>query len=80
MIRATSLGATTPRSVTIAVTSSAGVTSKAGFHTPTPLGAERWPRQAMISSGERSSIGIAAPLGVAGSMVERRRGHVKGDV
>ena len=36
-------GSTTPFSVTIAVTRSAGVTSNAGFATATPSGAQRVP-------------------------------------
>ena len=51
----------TPCSVTIAVISAAGVTSKAGF---------RAGKRAVTSAGSRSSIGISAPVGVAWSIVE----------
>src|SRR5207247_9215844 len=54
-------GRLTPSSVTIAAISSAGVTSKAGF---------RAGKRAVISAPSRSSIGMAAPVGVAGSTVE----------
>src|SRR5215204_1267130 len=50
-----------PSSVTIAVISAAGVTSKAGF---------RAAKRAVISAPSRSSIGISAPVGVAGSTVD----------
>jgi hypothetical protein len=50
-----------PSSVTTAVTSAAGVTSKAGF---------RASKRREISDPDRSSIGISAPLGVAGSSVD----------
>src|SRR6185295_15620425 len=50
---ATSSGANTPRSVMIAVTSSAGVTSNAGFHTRASGGAAACPRQPATSSGAR---------------------------
>ena len=63
-------GANTPRSVMIAVTSSAGVTSNAGFHTRASGGAAACPRQPATSSAARSSIGMWAPSGVAGSTVE----------
>ena len=51
----------TPRSVTIAATSAAGVTSNAGF---------RAGNRVVTSAGSRSSIGISAP--VAQRRVERR--------
>jgi hypothetical protein len=51
----------TPRSVTIASISPAGVTSKAGF---------RASNRPVTSAGSRSSIGISAPLAVARSTVE----------
>ena len=44
------------------VMSSAGVTSNAGFHTAAPAAAVGWPPTERTSSGDRSSIGIAAPL------------------
>src|SRR5581483_707212 len=51
----------TPRSVTIAVISSAGVTSKAGL---------RAGKRSLSSVGSRSSIGIPEPSAVARSSVE----------
>ena len=51
----------TPASVTIALTSAAGVTSKAGF---------RAGKRSVTSRGERSSTGIAAPDGVPRSTVD----------
>ena len=51
----------TPASVTSAVTSSAGVTSNAGFQTA-PV--------ARTSAPGRSSISMSAPLGVPASSVE----------
>src|SRR4051794_2519207 len=68
--RAISPGREIPRSVTIAVTSSAGVTSKAGFQTLIPLGADGWPRQPVSSPAARSSIGIELPFAVERSTVE----------
>ena len=50
-----------PCSVTIAVISSAGVTSNAGL---------RAAKRVVSSAPERSSIGISAPVGVSGSTVE----------
>src|SRR5262249_51094835 len=50
----------TPFSVTIAVISSAGVTSKAGL---------RAAKRAVTSAGSRSSIGMRAPSGVPRSTV-----------
>ena len=54
-------GRCTPASVTIAVISSAGVTSNAGL---------RAGKRSVTSAGSRSSIGIPAPVGVARSTVE----------
>ena len=62
-------GSSTPASVKIAVTSSAGVTSKARL--------KRRQRSAATSAGSRSSIGIAAPAGVAGVERRQRRGDVE---
>ena len=57
-------GSSTPASVKMAVTSSAGVTSNAGL-------AADCPGTNATSPGSRSSIGIAAPSGVEGSTVDR---------
>src|SRR5690242_12148440 len=54
-------GSCTPCSVTIAVTSVPGVTSKAGL---------RAVKRAVTSPGSRSSIGISAPLSIEWSTVE----------
>jgi hypothetical protein len=59
-----------PRSLTIAVTSEAGVTSKAGLRTRALSGAARRPNARRISSGDRSSITISAPEQLPGSNVE----------
>ena len=61
----------TPASVTIAVTSSAGVTSNAGLKASPPVERAHAPR------GSRSSIGIAPPSGVAGIDRRQRRRHVE---
>ena len=63
-------GRWTPRSVTIAVISSAGVTSKAGFHTGDSAGAVGRPATSRTSAGSRSSMTMAEPSGMAGSIVE----------
>src|SRR6266542_4956867 len=69
--RACSYGArSTPRSVTMAVTSRAGVTSNAGWAAVTPGGAIRVPETSTTSAEERSSIGISAPDSSERSMVE----------
>src|SRR5262249_37600162 len=60
----------TPRSVTIAVTNLAGVTSKAGFSTCTPAGVIALPAKCVTSDGFRCSIGILLPSGVSRSTVE----------
>src|SRR5438105_2344301 len=59
-----------PASVTYAVTSSCGVTSKARFSTWTPAGARRRPPRVVTSPASRRSIGIAAPSGHSRSSVE----------
>ena len=59
-----------PCSVTMPVTRSCGVTSKAGFQTPAPAGATRDDPRCVTSRPLRSSIGIASPSGVPRSMVE----------
>src|SRR5205085_1987181 len=65
---ARSAGDATPRSVTSAVTSSAGVTSKAGLRTAVPGGATSTPPNATTSSAPRSSISMRSPSGTAGSI------------
>ena len=52
-----------PFSQIIAVMSSAGVTSNAGFQAEASSGAIRRPMGQRTSSGERSSIGIDSPFG-----------------
>src|SRR2546423_14437986 len=59
-----------PASVTIAVTSSAGVTSNAKFAAGAPSGATARPSTWVTSLRSRSSISISAPVAVWGSMVE----------
>ena len=59
----------TRRSVTMAVISDAGVTSKAGLSVRVPAGAVRTPRKVVTSSASRSSISIPSPSGVAESTV-----------
>ncbi len=61
--RSPSAGRMTRRSVTIAVTRSAGVTSKARFNARDPAGAVRRPPNASTSSSSRSSISISSPDG-----------------
>ena len=56
-------------SVTMALTSSAGVMSKAGFQAGLPGAAIRRPARLSTSSASRISIGMSAPVGVSGSMV-----------
>src|SRR5919204_4192260 len=68
--RAAAALATTPSSVTYAVTSSPGVTSKARFSTSTPAGARRRPPTTATSSAPRRSIGISEPSGQSGAKVE----------
>src|ERR1043166_8606507 len=60
----------TPRSVTIAETRCAGVTSKAGFQTGNPSGAERSERKPSTSEGARSSIWMSDPSEMDASIVE----------
>ena len=62
--------AATPRSVTSAVTSAAGVTSKAGLRTPVPGSVASTPANARTSSPSRSSISMLSPSGRSASMVE----------
>ena len=64
---------TTRRSVTIAVISSAGVTSNAGLRVRVPAGAVRTPPNAVSSSEGRSSMMIAVPSGVPGRPWTRAR-------
>ena len=59
---------TRPSSVTIALISSAGVTSNDGFRTAVPGGAIATPRISSTSSAGRSSISIDEPSGVARSI------------
>ena len=63
-------GRATPRSVTSAVMRLAGVTSKAGLRTGVSGSASAAPPAWRTSSGARSSMAIAAPVGVAGSIEE----------
>src|SRR6185436_7002238 len=63
-------GAATPRSVTSAVTSPAGVTSNAGLRTAVPGGATVTPPKPRTSSAPRSSISIRSPSGSAASIDE----------
>src|SRR5580704_8244053 len=60
-----------PRSVTIAVTYFAGVTSNAGFSICTPSGVICFPAMWVTSFSLRCSMGILLPSGVSKSMVER---------
>ena len=60
-----------PRSVTIAETRSAGVTSKAGF---------RAGKRSVSSAGSRSSMGISAPVLVAKVDGRGRGNHVEGNL
>ena len=69
----------TPRSVTSAVTSAAGVTSKAGLRVRVPGSVRTCPPAERTSSGSRSSIVMSAPVGVAGSIVRGRAGHHERD-
>ena len=55
-------GCATPHSVTSAVTSDAGVTSKAGLRTIVPGSVVATPANCRTSSAPRSSISIASPL------------------
>src|SRR5687767_5159287 len=68
--RSPTAGRITRRSVTIAVTRSAGVTSNARFRAPDPSGATRWVPAPSTSSGERSSISMSSPLRVDRSSVD----------
>jgi hypothetical protein len=54
----------------MAVTSSFGVTSKAGLNTLTPSGAVLVPKPSVISVASLSSIGISAPVFVYKSIVD----------
>jgi sugar lactone lactonase YvrE len=60
----------TPRSVMMAVTYFAGVTSKAGLQMPTPCGVSCLPPWWVTSTALRSSIGMASPVAVARSIVD----------
>ncbi len=60
----------TPRSVTIAVINSAGVTSNAGLYTRTPSGAVGMPYSVVTSAGDLCSIGISTPLASFASIVD----------
>ena len=59
-----------PFSVTIALTSSWGVTSKAGFATRIPVGAICCRKTWVTSRAARSSIGMRAPVAQVRSMDE----------
>ena len=59
-----------PRSVMIAVTNFAGVTSKAGLRMRAPSGVRRLGPTCVTSRALRSSIGMRDPSGVSRSMVE----------
>ena len=59
-----------PTSVTIAVTSRAGVTSNAGLRTAAPAGAIEAPAEGADLVGIALLDAIAAPSGVARSIVE----------
>lgn len=61
----------TPFSVMMPVMQSAGVTSKAKLKTGTPSGTMRVPPTWVTSRSGRSSMGMCAPSGVRGSMVDR---------
>ena len=63
-------GSTTPRSVTIADTMRAGVTSNAGLKPSLPAGATRTPAYEVTSTPERSSISMSSPDAVARSTVD----------
>ena len=54
----------------MALTSAAGVTSKAGCAADTPTGAIRRPARWVTSSDERSSMTISSPVASARSTVE----------
>ena len=68
-----------PRSVMIAVTYFAGVTSNAGLRTCAPSGVSRAAPTCVTSRSLRSSIGIPLPSGVLRSIGRERRGHVERD-
>ena len=68
--RSPAAGRITRRSVTIAVTRSAGVTSKARFNARAPRGAVATPPSASTSSSSRTSISMPSPDSVAGSSVD----------
>ena len=59
----------TPFSVMIAVTWSAGVTSKAGLAAGTPSGTMRRPPMTVTSSSALSSMGISVPFSKSRSKV-----------
>ena len=69
-MRAASGFSTTPRSVTMTSMSACGVTSNTGFHAFAPSTTVGLPPNDSISSGARNSISIAAPSGVAMSIVD----------
>ena len=60
----------TPFSVIIPVSSSWGVTSKAGLYTVTSAGAVRTPYRVRSSSAPRSSMGMPEPSARDRSMVD----------
>src|SRR5665213_861029 len=60
----------TPRSVMIAVTYFAGVTSNAGFSMPTPWGVICLPFECVTSRALRCSMGMSSPCAVARSNVD----------
>jgi len=63
-------GRSTPASVMNAVTSAAGVTSKAGFQTPAASGASREPATVLTSAAGRCSMTIREPSAASGSNEE----------
>ncbi len=63
-------GLATPRSVTMADTRRAGVTSKAGLAAGVPGGAIGVPSGAVTSAGSRSSTTISDPVAMARSTVD----------
>ena len=69
----------TPRSVTMAVTSAAGVTSNAGLRAAAPSGAIVVPAKSSTSVSARSSIGDAAPVERGGIDGAPRRDDVERD-
>src|SRR5262249_2373848 len=76
--RSPAAGRTTRRSVTSAVTRSAGVMSNAGLSPRAPSGAIRTPPMASPSSSDLNSIVTASPLGVCASTVDSGAATTKG--